>query len=172
MTNYYVYLVSSLPMPHFGARPPFSFLRFLEICQDKISQEDMDIIRLTTDAYTYQGSQPTLKKWQAFECALRNELVKIRASRKHLEPLKYLRGDAYIEPHIAQIAMTAHRAPSILEAERILDQGRWYMLGELSVGHYFDLDTLIIYALKLLILERWEKINSADKSLLLQEVLN
>lgn len=172
MANYYVYLISSLPMLHFGARPPFSFLRFLEICQDKISQEDMDIITLATDAYTYQGSQPTLKKWQAFERALRNELVKIRASRKHLEPLKYLRGDAYIEPYIAHIAMTAHRTPAILEAEKILDQGRWYILGELSVGHYFDLDMLIIYALKLLILERWEKINSADKSLLLQEVLN
>ena len=36
----------------------------------------------------------------------------------------------------------------------------------------FDLDFLIVYALKLLILERWEKVNSADKAALLKEVLN
>ena len=45
-------------------------------------------------------------------------------------------------------------------------------MDELATGHYFDLDFLISYALKLLILERWERINSADKPRLLEEVLN
>jgi len=32
----------------------------------------------------------------------------------------------------------------------------------LSMGHYFDLNFLIIYALKLGILERWARVDSAD----------
>ena len=159
-------------MLHFAANPPFSFERFLEICKDKIADEDIEVIKLAKEAYTYQGEQPTLKRWCAFEVALRNELVKIRAGRKHIDPLKYIRGDGYIEPHIAHIAMNACRNPAILEAEKGLDQGRWGALDELAVGHYFDLDFLLTYALKLLILERWQRINSADKPSLLNGIIN
>lgn len=172
MAGFYVYLISSLPMLHFGATPPFSFERFLEMCLDKISDEDIRLVALTKDACLYAGNQPALKGWSAFDTALRNELVKIRASSKHLDPFQYIRGQDYIEPYIAHIAMNARRSLSILEAERLLDQGRWHKLDELAVGHYFDLDFLIVYALKLLILERWGRISTADKSRLLNEVLN
>jgi len=172
MPSYYTYLISSLPMLHFQAKPPFSFERFIEICKDKIAEDDLNIIKLTKDGYSYKGSQPTLKKWRAFDIALRNKLVKIRASRRHIDPLKYIRGDEYIEPYIAHIAMNAHRTSSILEAERLLDHEKWQALDELAIGHYFDLDCLIVYAFKLLILERWAKINSVDKSILLEEALN
>lgn len=171
MPNFYTYLISSLPMLHFGAKPPFSFERFMEICLDKIPQDDANLLKLTTEGYIYEGSQPTLKKWREFETALRNELVRVRASRKHLDPLKYIRGDGYVEPFISRLAMNAYRNPSILESEKLLDQERWQMLDELAIGHYFDLDFLIVYALKLLILERWERINSADSAQLLEEVL-
>lgn len=171
MPSYYIYLISSLPMLHFPSKPPFSFERFIEICADKISQDDIDLLKLVREGRVYAGPQATLKKWRAFDTALRNELVKIRASRKHLDPLKYLRGEDYIEPYISRIAMAAYRNPSIMEAERLLDQEKWRCLDELALGHYFDLDFLIVYALKLLILERWERINSADKSLLLKEAL-
>jgi len=144
----------------------------MEICKDKIPETDINFIKLTTEGYAYEWSQPTLKKWRVFDTALRNELVKIRASRKQVDPLKYTRGDGYIEPYITRVAMNAYRTPSILEAEKTLDQERWRMLDELATGHYFDLDFLITYALKLLILERWEKISRVDKNRLLEEVLN
>lgn len=172
MPYYYIYLISSLPVLNFAAKPPFSFEKFLEICKDKIAEDDINLIKLAKEGHTYEGSQPTLKKWRVFDTGLRNELVKIRAIRKHSDPLKYIRGDDYVEPYIAHIAMNAHRSPSILEAERVLDQERWRMLDELAVCHYFDLDFLIVYALKLVILERWDRINTADKSQLLEEVLN
>jgi len=172
MAGFYTYLISSLPMLQFGAKPPFSFERFINICQDKIPGAARDLIKLIAEGRGYEGHQATLKQWFAFDKALRNELVKIRAIRKHIDPLKYIRGDEYVEPHIAHIAMNAHRNPAVLEAEKTLDRDRWNALDELAAGHYFDLDFLIVYALKLLILERWERINSADKSRLLQEVLN
>jgi hypothetical protein len=144
----------------------------MEICKDKIPETDIGCLKLVSEIYTHEGPEVILKKWRVFDTALRNELVKIRASRKQVDPLKYIRGDEYAGPYITHIAMNAYRNPAILEAEKTLDQERWRMLDELATGHYFDLDFLITYALKLLILERWERISRADKSKLLEEVLS
>ena len=172
MPAYYTYLISSLPMLFFGVKAPFSFEKFLEICQDKIPDEEINLLKISSRGSTYKDEQPSLKKWYSFDTALRNELVKIRAQRKHIDPLKYIRGDGYAELSIAHIAMNAYRNPSILEAEKMLDQAKWQMLDELAIGHYFDLDFLISYALKLLILERWERIRSSDKPQLVEGALS
>lgn len=160
MAGYYVYLISSLPMLNFGAKGPFSYDKFLGMCEGLISERDMDSLRKTD-----------LKKWREFDMALKNELVKIRASRKHTDAVKYIRQDGYADPSIAHIAMNAHRAKSIIDAEKTLDHERWAFLDELSAGHYFDIEILMIYALKLLILERWERVRRSDKELLLEKTL-
>ena len=173
MANYYIYLISSLPLLLFGMKPPFTFERFLILSDGLIPEEDVTVIKNSSifGEYDYTVKQPTLKKWVEYDTALRNELVRLRAARKHLEPAKYLREDIYVDSSIPHIALAALRNPSILEGERFLDLERWKFLDELSMGHYFDLDFLIIYALKLLILERWEAIRSPDKSKLLEDVL-
>lgn len=173
MPGYYTYLISSLPMLHFAMKPPFSFEQFLNICQRAMPESDIDILKKAsiTGEYSDQSNQPTLRGWRTFDTALRNELAKIRAARKRFDPLKYLRGDAYADPSVTRIALNAYRNSSILEAERILDQQRWHLLEEKAVGHYFDIDFLIVYAHKLLILQRWEKIYTADKTQRLEEVL-
>jgi len=173
MPSYYIYLISSLPMLHFQTKPPFSFEKFLQICADFIPESDVDMLRFfsRSDIYDHVFNQPTLKKWQAFDIALRNELVKIRASRRKTEPDKYLRKDIDAESFVYQVALSAYRNPSIIEAERILDQERWRKLDELATGHYFDIDFLLVYAIKLLILERWHRINTADKSKMLEDIL-
>jgi len=173
MPNYYIYLASSLPALQFDMKLPFSFESFLEVASSLISESDLNVLKTTSQIGEgfYNGAQSTLKKWHTFDIALRNELVKIRAARKHIDGSKYLRADGYADPSIAHIALSAHRSPSILEGERILDKERWYFLDELTLGHYFDIDFLIVYALKLLIVERWEKIRTADKESKLEGAL-
>jgi len=160
MPDFYVYLISSLPALHFGAKPPFSSEKFLGMCEKMIPDNEMDFLHSVAKGEAVK--QPAFQKWQEFDVALRNELVKIRASRKHLDPAKYMHQDGFTEPSVSHVAINAHRNVSILEAERMLDQARWVFLDELSVGHYFDIDFLIIYMLKLLILERWSRINTAN----------
>lgn len=164
MAAYYTYLISSLPALEFQAAPPFSFSEFLEICRPHIPERDFNLLKNCPFG-------PALSKWREFDAALRNELVKIRAARKKIDPAKYLRQEGFAGPGITHAAINASRNPSPLEAEKILDAARWRFLEELSGGHYFDLHSLIIYAHKLLLLERWKKINSAGHLEQLEKIL-
>lgn len=162
-------------MLNFGMKAPFAFGKFLQMCEDLISDEDIALISKAsqhTSTHNIDSITATaFKKWVVFDTALRNELVKIRAVRKHIDAVKYLRDDGLTDMQVAHIALAAYRTPSLLEAERYLDEVRWHFLDDLCLGHYFDLDFLIIYALKLLILERWERIRISDKGNILDEVI-
>ncbi|MEK6727136.1 MAG: DUF2764 family protein [Candidatus Omnitrophota bacterium] len=172
MPNFYVYLISSLPMLNFEAKPPFPFEVFLSMCAEFIPQKDFESLKAISGGQTQTPNPGIIKKIQGFDTILRNELVRIRAAHKKIDPEKYLRPDGYTGQSIYHIALAAHRNPSPLEGERILDKERWNFLDELSIGHYFDLDFLIVYASKLLILERWERINRSDKASLLEGELS
>ncbi len=173
MANHYVYLVASLPMLLFGQKAPFSAEKFLAVSRDLIPDEDLLALEaiLRNEEAIYEGVQPALRRWREFDTMLRNELVKVRASRKHIDPAKYLRKDGLVDPYISHAALNAYRNPSLIEAEKALDLERWRFLEELSFGHYFDLVILIIYMLKLKILERWQKISAENQQELLEKAI-
>lgn len=174
MADFYPYLIASLPMLHIGMRPPFPFKRFLEVCHEFIPEKDFRVLSNLpqTEQYSEKDKRPSIiQKWIEFDSALRNELVKIRAARKHADPATYLYPDNYSGSSLGTIASAVNVSTSILEAEKILDEARWKALEEFAIGHYFDLDLLITYAYKLLILQRWENIRNAEGSVLLEVVL-
>jgi hypothetical protein len=174
MADFYPYLIASLPMLHFGTKPPFSFERFLEVCRQFIPKKDFQLLSTLPqpEQYFEKGKRhPIIQRWIEFDVALRNELVRIRATKQHIEPAPYLRPGGYSGSSLAPAVMAANIATSVLDAEKTLDETRWKALEELATGHYFDLDLLITYANKLLILQRWEKIRSADKTILLEQAL-
>jgi len=170
MANLYPYLIPSLPMLSFGAPAPFSCAQFLERCAELISEDDHKVLRCLSVEEPSGVLSPVIKKWLRFNITLKNELVKVRSARKKVSAENYLRPDGYAEPSFYHLALAACRDPRPLEGEKILDIARWNFLDELSFGHYFDFDLVIIYAYKLLILERWERINTADRELLLRSV--
>jgi len=176
MAAYYTYLISSLPTLSFSNKMPFSLEEFFVKCRNLIPESERQLLSGTCCKDTYSSDVAaidTLKKWVNFEAALRNELVRSRAARKKIDPLKFIHLPDYPQAYISHVALAAYRSTSILEAEKILDQARWDFLESLSFGHYFDFDYLIIYTLKLKILERWEKIQKADKRALFnQAILN
>ena len=101
--------------------------------------------------------------WYATESALRNELARVRASRLGVDESKYLSDIAVpvwlsagdLESRVSE----AMAQESPLRAEQILDDYRWHTLDQLAIGHYFDIDILIIYYLKLQILRRRAAMN-------------
>jgi len=174
MGAYYTYLISSLPMLSFVSRPPFSLEDFFAKCERLIPETEIEFLRnacYREVSFLNPAATGTLGKWANFEIALRNELARGRARRKKVDVLKFIHLPDDPEAYISHIAMTAYRSVSILEAEKILDQARWDFLESLSLGHYFDFDFLLIYLLKLKILERWDKVQRADKKHLFNHVV-
>ena len=174
MTADCVYFIAGLPGLIFGASPPFSFSDYLAKADSFILPADKDILRNLSRGgeYICEDNLPeALKRWQIFDTALRNELAVLRAGPRRGEPAKYLRPQKEKDYDLERLAVSAYKNSSILEAERFLDEERWRFLEGLAFGHYFDLDFLVIYGLKLLILERWERIIRADKVKIVEEIL-
>jgi hypothetical protein len=172
MPAYYVYLISSLPVLAFGAKPPFSEEDFFELCLRSIPAKEVEKIReaVNTSGYEIKGTG-VFNKWRVFDLSLRNELAHARSGRLKKDPLKYVRDDLGQTFDVGHIAMSAYRNANIIEAERFLDLSRWRFLDDLSTGHYFDMELIFIYALKLKILSRWDKINNSESHFILTEVL-
>lgn len=175
MADFYPYLIPSLPMLQFGMKPPFSFETFLEKCRQFIPKKEYHILQNLPLAENYpenDADNPTVRKWIAFDLSLRNELVKIRTTHTHADPSHYIRPCGYTDSSVVHAAMAAGASPSPLDAERVLDETRWKALDDYSSGHHFDMDFLVIYAYKLMILLRWENIRNADPRKQLTEALS
>lgn len=174
MPRYYTYLISSFPYLYFDRDPPFSFLEFLEKCKNFISEEEIDFLKMIKEKEPDVSKirQSTLRRWFEFEFSLRNELAKLRAVKRGEEPTKYLRKTDYLLPlYLVNLVYEAFKNPNPLEGEKILDYIRWRFLEDLEAGHFFDLGFLIVYGIKLNILERWWKIQKVDKKSLLEKLI-
>ena len=153
-------------------KPAITSQYFLDTCADLVTREEFTILKGILEGELPESSYAVLKQWSDFEGALKNELVRLRSGRKRKDPARYLRQNNYWSSEIPHIAMAAYKNTSILEAERILDSQRWRFLDNLSFGHYFDFEFLIIYALKLRIIQRWERIRISHRQELLERALN
>ena len=164
MSSKYYYFISSLPTLSFGSKPPLTVKKFLEDCENLLSEEDYgDILKAFQDnVEDLQAGNATLKKWQHFIKSFRTEAVWSRVSHvEHKNPLDYIRGGRTSNSLIVYFLAEAAKAPDPLSAEKILDEAKWNYLDEISIHHYFDFDLLVIYALKLKILARYQKIESS-----------
>lgn len=174
MSDFYPYLIPSLPMLQFGMKPPFSYEQLLAMCHHRIPEPDYALLLSLPQAPEYSANgtgQKTIRKWIDFDTALRNELVKIRAQKIHRDPAASLQGGVFGDPSVTTSVTFAMGNPSLLEAELALDKERWNALEQCATGHYFDVDLLITYAYKLLILTRWENVRNADAARMLEQIL-
>lgn len=98
------------------------------------------------------------KKFKIWEGSLRNELVRLRAAGLDRNPGESTR-DTENEASTAAAAALAMAQPNPLEVEIYLGRCRWEKIDEMSVGHFFDMEFLRAYRLKLQILERHAMFN-------------
>lgn len=172
MPRLHTYFISSLPTLFFPGKTPVSFEEFILLSEKFIPIQEVEVLKKISISGEYKSKNmpKVFKKWQDFDISLRNELVKIRSNRRHQDFSKYLRSQgeaAFLSVSLVNIV----RNPALIEVEKSLDLERWHFLDELTFGHFFDLDFLIIYGLKLLLLERWEIIEHADREKTMQMVL-
>ena len=173
MSRNYYYFAATLPMLTFGTRPPFSNEDFLESCDEHLHRGDLEIIKssLLMPGDNIRKKNSTLSRWIDFEDASRNELVNFRAKKLGRDPGRYFRGEYVPDPYIAAMVVSAAQADNPLLVERRIDLARWEKLEEIELQHYFDLQFLIVYYLKLQILNKWDSIRAEKGRAVLDELL-
>lgn len=153
MSQYY-YTIASLPFLDFDSDPPLTYDEFLSTCRKECSKHDFTLIREISlvPGDSLPGKSHVAECFYALERSLRNELVLLRAKKLGIDPDKYVQeGKEELEP--VKVARNAFMNESPLAAEKILNKARWMYLDQLEVGHHFDVEKLIVYKLKLKILE-------------------
>ena len=164
MGSKYYYLVASLPVLEFGEKTTISYEAFFDDCSRILSERDFQLIcqaKYNQDSGP-NGQNALFDSWAVFNRNLHNEIVRFRAAKNGKDPSQYLHGEAYQDPFIAQEIAQAAKGINLLATERALDIFRWKKLDDLLQGHHFDFEVLIVYALKLQILQRHQEISSSS----------
>lgn len=154
MTQHY-YLVASLPLLFFDGPPPFSSATFLEMCREQVAEGDHALLSRISFAalHARPGDPAPWSAYSSWETALRNELAVQRSQRLGVSPDAFLRQGPFLAglPALVKEALGAGTPRAV---ETALDRRRWSTLDELEAGTQFGLGRLVVYRLKLLLLER------------------
>ena len=170
MAQYY-YLVASFPLLFFDSEHPPEIDSFLALCGEHLSPRDLRVVRAAELAAAPDASSGcgVLTRWRVWDTALRNELVRLRAKQRGIDPDPYLReGEQLVS--VAEVARAAVSQELPLAAELTLERARWEYLDELEAGHYFDLEKVVIYYLRLQILHRKAQFDPEAGTAAFQEI--
>ncbi len=154
MSQYY-FTVAALPYLDFESAPSISYVDFLSFCESTLTPHDYELLTAAhLDGSLPEGfSHPVLTAWSIFEQSLRNELVKLRAPQLGMDTEKYVK--LFIDNTTTSlIARNSIKEENPEKAEEYLDKERWNFFSELEAGHDFDIGKLIVYSLRLQLLER------------------
>ncbi len=153
MAQYY-YTVSSLPMLDYDDPGDLKYEDYLDECRKWLKPGEAAVLEASRISPERENTLPGIAEvYRKWEISLRNELVLLRSASMGLNPEDFLAPSEPF-PDTAALAASAFKEESPLEAENILNRGRWDFIESLKAGHFFDLEYLVLYSLQLQILER------------------
>ena len=155
MKEQYYYVITSLPYLSLSEELPIGKGDFLANCEKCLKKPDYDILESVSlfDVENNEAPLDIIRRFFKWERGVRNSLVRLRAKSLSIEPDEFVR-DEIVDHSQAHLAEVAFNADSPLMAEEIFNKARWRYLDELEFGHYFDIERLVIFFIKLQILER------------------
>ena len=156
MASDFFYFISSLPLLRFGEKVSFtyeSFLLFSRTCLSETETEMLAGLQLYP-SQSMAGALPVLKQWHEAETYLRNLLAAARARKLKKEGARWQQESDVFSATLIKRVDEIMTLPNAWEKEMSLDLIRWQKLEELNAGHFFDFTTVVLYGLRLLILEK------------------
>lgn len=147
MSAKYYYLVSSLPYLHIGQKPFISGGRFLKECEASLTDKDKGIIAdANINNLAPKETDPeALSAWKHFDANLRKRIADIRLLKKQ---------GLNIHDKLHGAIKEIFEQGNPLLAEKRLCEIRWAFLECMSLKYNFDINALVIYFLKLQIINR------------------
>ncbi len=152
MAKYY-YFISSLPMLKMEEDPPFSYQEFLEKAKGLMKGKDYAEILSCSSSAEGEPHSTLMKKWKDYKVLVESTLVDQRARKLGLDDSRYkLKGkaDGVLSDRIQKIVNELDP----LQGEREVLSIYFDFLSSIPLQDPFSVETLMIYALKLELLER------------------
>jgi hypothetical protein len=163
----YYYLIAQLPWLKYGDPVPYTPNEFLEQCETVLTKTDFEILQYCTLDMAVLDAAPhtnchLLNTWIARERTLRYNLSQLRSAR-----LKRSRKEDQMEvPHDSPRAEAAANAAfamnNPLQAELMMDKGRWETVEALQSSDIFSIDTIFAHLLKLRLMQRRILFNAVE----------
>lgn len=160
MATYY-YLASTLPLLYPDREAPYTIDAFVSLALPLLSGSDVKSLALVHEQGLEDSGIEVVQQYYRFSEGLSALLAGQRAAELGWEQKPETQGQSFINGEISRIVHSALSASSPLEAERLLDGAKFAFLEQLEAGHYFDFTSLVIYYLKLTILEREARFEQA-----------
>jgi len=145
------YLIAQLPMLFFDREPSIGTAQFLAEAEKWLSPLEYALLARVDAAQTEirAGDPASLRRFKQFEHRLRSELALWRRTRGTEQ-----------EHRPAGIPLAWLREGTPLDVEVRLLRYRWDFLDEEEREHNFDLELLVLYHLKLQLLERLRRFDA------------
>ena len=150
----YLFLMSSLPVPEWGAPPPLTLEAFRSAAADQLDPAELELLDEVALLPPFDGEPAGLpRRFADWDTCLRNALVGARSSGGDAAAYRKHEDDFFSE--IPGVVGGALGSGTPLETETTLDRARWDAIEMLLGGRNFCFDALAAYKLKLTLLERY-----------------
>lgn len=137
--------------------------------------------------YAMKSGNKFLSDWFEFNLDLNNLLTAVACRKHDLDRAKFIIGDnetakslrqsnardfgvgMYFEQ--ADVVLRIAEEPDLLEREKKVDALKWAWLGENSFFHYFSVEKILAFVIKIQILERWKPLSMESGAAIFRELL-
>jgi hypothetical protein len=158
----YYFLIAQLPYLNYQMqRPPMSTVEYLELCENHLKRKEIKLFDLCIFGVNEKMDPAKLERkpteslfinaWIKREYSLVYTIAKLRAVKQKKE---ISIENFYASQEVEALARSAFMLENPLEAELMLDKGRWEAIDALLASDYFSIDVVYGYYIKLLLIER------------------
>ncbi len=175
---------------------PLYMLQFIQWIKKRESKElnteVENILHALFYEFALQSKNDFIRNWFMFELDIKNiltafncirygyelseQLIKVKQDNNSYSLLlsKRLKHEYFDDdlPFSEQIFKVAESDSSLFEREKALDKIKWDYLDENTFFHYFTIEKVFSYVVKLLITERWLKLDAETGKSLLDRLMN
>lgn len=151
------YLVSSLPYLRFGEKPSMDAAAFRTACVGWLTEHELDVI----DAVLANREPPAgaATDWWNAEIQLCDAVVRARAKLRSIDASRFLKPHEGFSATIEKMVADAFIRSDPAEREMELDRTRWMLAEERAVSDPFGFSTVLAFAVKVRIVERWASLD-------------
>jgi hypothetical protein len=161
MHNKYYYLLSSLPYLVFEIKKQITREDFLNESEKWLSKKDIATLKnINFNNLTHEEKDPDiLKEWKNFNTFLKEEIKTMRMAQKtHSKEL------------LSENLKAIYEEKNPLLMEKRFEKTRWDFIEQKEFSYNFDINSLILYFLKLQILERLLAFNKVEGAKIFEEL--